>query len=118
MKIRSWAPGAQRVELDAWPTPVPGLVVNRNLPGSTHEWCVSHVASGAAIANTDDPEHALAIAIAMAGVCDWTLPATALRRDPAIRARWTETLRESGASLAGNSVPGALLRAVEAGRVS
>jgi hypothetical protein len=117
-KIRAWAEGGRRVELDAWPTPVPGLVVNRNVPEGTYEWCVSHMASGTVIAQSDDPEHALQIAIAMADVCDWTRPATELRRDPAIWRRWAEVTRAHNLDPLFRAIPGALLRAVEQGRVS
>ena len=66
--------------VDAFPTPVPGLVIHEapNQPGDW--WSVTHTASGTAVNSyLRSPEAALACAIALGAVADWTQPIGLLR---------------------------------------
>jgi hypothetical protein len=59
--------------VDAYPTPAPGLVIHR-APGQPGEWwSVTHVPSGTAVSSyLPSPEAALACAIDLGLVADWT----------------------------------------------
>jgi hypothetical protein len=76
-------------EIDAYPTPVPGLVIHEAL--GEDGWSLTHVRSGTQIARFADPEAALACAIDLGPLGDWTNPLDwgALRRPAwAIVTRW------------------------------
>jgi hypothetical protein len=72
-----------RVEVDAHPTPVPGLIINEN-PGAPGVWVVTHAPSGAAVLKLPDPEAALHAACRLGPLTDWTLPGRVLRQFPAL----------------------------------
>ena len=116
VKVRIWTAAGGRLTVDAAPTPVPGLVIH-GYPGSDL-WSVTHVASGAAVAKARDPETALDLAIRLADVADWTLPATQLRRDRGVARRRQAALDCTANVNQGGVTPGPLLRAQEAGRVA
>lgn len=118
LTVTVWGPGHERIATDAWPTPVPGLVINRNSPGAAKPWVVTHAASGAGLALCGDPEEALAAAIEFGTVTDWTQSGTSLRRSAAIRDAYRNALRRLGIHNEGYPVPGSLIRAVDSGRVS
>lgn len=63
------------VTIDAFHTPVPGLVIHEavNQPGSF--WAVTHEASGSALSSyMPDPEAALACAVELGAFADFTGP--------------------------------------------
>jgi hypothetical protein len=65
----------QDAAIDAFPTPVPGLVIHAapNQPGDW--WAVTHAASGCAVSSyLPSPEAALACAVDLGRLADWTLP--------------------------------------------
>jgi hypothetical protein len=67
--------------IDCWPTGVPGLVVGQVPPGFHHggRWRVFHARSGGSLSYClPDPEAALGLARAVAGVTDWQQPAEAV----------------------------------------
>lgn len=88
----------EQLAVKAGPTPVPGLVVNED-PRLSGTWNITHAASGAAVAcKFDSPEHALHVALKLAGVCDWTMSReeiTEARYD--LRERWAQALEDAGA---------------------
>lgn len=79
-------------EIDAFPTPVPGLVIHRTFGQPEDVYSVTQQASGAALAvRLPSPEAALGCAIDLGELADWTRPVDL----PAIRdagnliaARW------------------------------
>jgi hypothetical protein len=71
------------VTVDAFPTPVPGLLIHQapNQPGDW--WSVTHAASGSAVNSyLPSPEAALGCAIDLGRVADWTQPIGVLRGIP------------------------------------
>jgi hypothetical protein len=70
----------QDLAMDAFPTPVAGLVIHEapNQPGDW--WSVTHAASGGALSSyLPSPEAALACAIELGMLADWTQPLGVLR---------------------------------------
>lgn len=68
------------IAVDAFPTPVPGLVIHRavNQPGDW--WSVSHAPSGTAVSSyLPSPEAALACAADLGRLADWAQPLDRLR---------------------------------------
>jgi len=62
-------------EVDAWPTPVPGLVIHRTFGQPGDAWTITQQHSGVALAAClPSPEHALGCAMELAGLADWTGP--------------------------------------------
>jgi hypothetical protein len=92
--LRVWVGGAP-VTVRSGPTPVPGLVV-AEIPRNAPRWAVIHEPSGLGVARADDPELALAVAIALGGILDWTQPASTLRAHPAIERAKDAALRAGG----------------------
>jgi len=115
--IRIFAGTGERKSAIAYPTPVPGLVINRD-PFDSGLFNVTHAGSGSAVAaSIPDPELALHIAMKLAAVADWTLPATTLRQSRPVRRGWERVLDEVGPaySRGGRLVPMAALADVERG---
>ena len=83
------------VNMEAAPTPTPGLVVNK-APVGDDQWNVTHLASGCTVAVAGDPELALHLAIRLGPVCDWTQGGATLRT-PGNEKRAKRVLREAGA---------------------
>ena len=68
----AWGPGP---EIDAWPTPVPGLVIHRSWGQPGDVWTITQQHSGVALAAClPSPEHALSCVLELAGLADWTRP--------------------------------------------
>jgi hypothetical protein len=59
-------------EVDAYPTPAPGLVVHKAL--EVDGWMITHAASGCGVSRFGDPESALAAATDLGALADWTGP--------------------------------------------
>lgn len=69
----------QDVAVDAFPTPVPGLVVHQ-AAGQPGYWAVTHVVSGAALSSyLPSPEAALGCAASLGMLADWTQSLDCLR---------------------------------------
>lgn len=84
------------VEVECFPTPVPGLVINKAL--YQDGWNITHRRSGGALLIAiPGPEQALHLAIAMGGVTDWTASGLELRSDPATEERWERVVKAEGA---------------------
>lgn len=73
----------RRIEVDADPTPVPGLIINEN-PGAPGIWVVTHEPSGTAVLKLPDRRAALFAADRLAPLADWLLPGSALRGTPGL----------------------------------
>jgi hypothetical protein len=101
--IRAWYLG-KPVEVPAAPTPVPGLYVNAS-PTGRGGWCVTHAASGGALAISENPEHALGVAITLGGLADWTLPGAELRAIPGLGERVFDVVLAEDAFVIGNPAP-------------
>ena len=114
--ISIFAGDVERKSAVAYPTPVPGLVINRD-PSHSEFFNVTHAGSGTAIATMiPDPELALHIAMELAPVADWTLPATELRRSRSVRNERARVLHEIGPEYGtGRTVPLNALTALEGG---
>src|ERR1700735_3647326 len=110
-----WTDDGGREVVRAAPTPVPGLVIVADEPDAPYDWCVIHAASGLSVAKARDPEHALAVAMAMKDVCDWTLPASALRDDLPGMERYEAGIESSGGFNAGRILDSDRLAEAEAG---
>lgn len=92
-RVTIWTRSSGPVEVECFPTPVPGLVINESPFGDG--WSVTHRRSGAALLlGLPDPEQALHLAIALADVTDWTADGKALREDRAVRKRWWSALND------------------------
>lgn len=112
MTVQIWW-NRQLVDVPAWPTPVPGLVVNRDLAG---HWAITHAPSGAAIAFAPGPEEALHAAILLGPVTDWTRSGTSLSADAEVMAARNAIMKEHQISFGiAEVVPRSLLAAAEAG---
>ena len=104
-------------EIDAFPTPVPGLVIAEDTerPG---RWIVTHQRSGTCIADLPDPESALHVAVEFGPLGDWTRTATDLKQDAALMAAWETFMRANGLMdeyLSGpGPIPAEVLRELEA----
>ena len=114
--IKIFAGTGERKAAIAYPTPVPGLVINRD-PADSGLFNVTHAGSGSAVAaSIPDPELALDIAMKLVVVADWTLPATTLRQSRTVRRGWERVLDEVGPEYGcGGRVPMAALADVERG---
>lgn len=94
------------VEVRAWLTLTPGLVVHPSIgdPG----WVVAHQRSGLLIGWTHDPESAHAMAVELGAIADWTLSGEELRRqvlgDGGARAREIVAKGQPRRSLRGEPV--------------
>ncbi len=87
------APGGI-AEVPGAPTPVPGLCVAR----AGCWWSVTHLRSGVAAGHYDDPEVALACAVDLGLLWDWTQPLSAVRDLPCgLRQQIALTCRRWGA---------------------
>ena len=86
-----------RVQVEAWPTPTPGLVINED-PVSG-EWTVTHEPSGTAVAYGSSRAEALGAAVLLGPVADWTRSGTSLVDDPEVRVRRRSVAAEYGLSL-------------------
>jgi hypothetical protein len=74
-----------RVKAEAWPTPVPGLVINQD--SASGDWTVTHERSGAAVAYGVSRAEALGAAVMLGPAADWTRSGTDLTSDPEVRVR-------------------------------
>lgn len=94
-------------EIEAFPTPVPGLVIAEDAerPG---RWIVTHEQSGTCVADLPDPEGALHIAVKLGPLGDWTRSATDLKRDAVLMAAWEEFMTASDLMGRYSSGPGAI----------
>lgn len=72
VRIRVRVVGDSFPEVDAYPTPTPGLMVHEAL--LTGGWMITHAASGCGVARFGDPEAALAAATDLGTLADWTRP--------------------------------------------
>ena len=78
-------------------------------------WEVIHDASGFQVASADSPEHALAIAVALGPVADWTRPASALQGDPGLREAVIWAVEYGGGWFQGPQASAGMLAAAEGG---
>jgi hypothetical protein len=80
--------GFETIEIDAYTTPTPGLIVHREVVGTetTGKWVVSHETSGLMVHVTrfDTRKEAMFVADALSELGDWTESASALNR-PGLR---------------------------------
>jgi len=104
--------------LKAERSPVPGLVVNRELIGPKGRagsgWTVTHERSGCLVLETPTKKKAIECCIALRGLCRWELSAKSLQRE-AKRARpvvlelermaWSDPMNLSAHPGAGSSFP-------------
>jgi hypothetical protein len=83
-RIRLAIPSAPEVE--AFPTPVPGLVTHRSQARDEELYTVTHAASGIPLAaGLPSPEAALGLACDLGTLADWTAPVDeAVVRGPAL----------------------------------
>ena len=114
--IRIFVGDVERESAIAYPTPVPGLVINRD-PSHSEFFNITHAGSGTAVATMiPDSELALHVAMKLAPVADWTRPATELRRSRSVRLERARVLHEIGPEYGtGRTVPMAALADVERG---
>lgn len=89
-----------RISVECFPTPVPGLVINRD-PDAAGTFNVTHARSGAAVAHVPDPEFALHVAIKLGELTDWTRSGIELRRSKKVTRACKRVLRETGAAAYG-----------------
>lgn len=103
-------------EIEAYPTPVPGLVIAEDAERPGH-WIVTHQQSGTCVADVNDPEGALHAAAGLGSLGDWTRTATDLKQDAALVAAWMAYMEASDLMDRYRSGPGAVppevLREVE-----
>lgn len=89
----AWGPGP---EIDAYPTPVPGLVIHRAFGQPDDLYTITQQHSGVGlIIRLPSPEAALGAALELAGLADWTQPVdlSAVYRDGSrIARRWGSVL--------------------------
>lgn len=80
--------GFETIEVDAYTTPTPGLIVHREIVGSetTGKWVISHESSGLMLHVTrfDTRKEAMFVADALSELGDWTISASELNR-PGLR---------------------------------
>jgi ABC-type uncharacterized transport system YnjBCD permease subunit len=117
-KARIWRvvpEGVTAEVVDAGPTPVPGLAVIYYRWGTNPGWEVLHEASGFALANARDPEHALAIAVALGRVANWTRAGSDLQREPGMREAVILAVQGAGGWFGGPLVNDETLAAAEGG---
>jgi hypothetical protein len=98
-----------RMEVDAYPTPTPGLFIHGSVDDSS-TWTIAHQASGLILARFADPEAALACAIDLGSITDWARAVD----EPAIRDRARAVLIRWGALRRSRSAPRRVARALGA----
>jgi hypothetical protein len=100
LRIRLAIPSAP--EVDAFPTPTPGLVIHRSQLGK-ELYSVTHAASGIPFAaGLPSPEAALGLACDLGTLADWTAPVDeAMVRGPALAMarRWGWERHEPGSGI-------------------
>ena len=89
--------GPSRVEVEATPTPVPGLAVRYD--DHAGAWSVTHIPSGAAVLKLADEPAALDAAVQLGPLADWTLPGSTLRLVPGLDKKVWALARELGCYL-------------------
>jgi hypothetical protein len=116
--IRRTTPDGLAAEaIDAGPTPVPGLAVIWYRRGAHPGWEVVHEASGFAVACADGPEHALALAVALGRVADWTRAGSDLQAEPGLSGRVIAAVEHAGGWFRGVLASAEMVATAEAGGV-
>lgn len=92
VRVRLWLSAGARPEIDAYPTPVPGLVIHRTFGQPDDIYTLTHAASGVALAAAmPSPEAALGLAVDLGPYADWTRPvdvAILRAHGPRLARRW------------------------------